>query len=143
MFGLHLPTQKILNSDLKGLKSSNGEVRFDATNFSATYMESVAPGGICTQFEVGRKVPKTKSKPELIMFQINLLEVEEGPKVIWQLEEEELKRVTRLQGNSGIDDEDDDSTDSATDDSDSTRHVTVRPPGGRLRTSTPYFSVRE
>ena len=134
-----------LDSDLKGLKSSNGEVRFDATNFSATYMESIAPGGICTQFEVGRKVPKTKSKPELIMFQIELLEVEEGPKVIWQLEEEELKRVTRLQGNSGIDDEDDDSTDSATDDSDqdTTRHVAVRPPGGRLRTSTTYFSVRK
>ena len=54
-------------------------------------MESSAPGGICTQFEVGRKVSKTKSKPELIMFQIELLEVEEGPKVIWQLEEEELK----------------------------------------------------
>ena len=77
------------------------------------------------------------------MFQIELQEVEEGPKVFWQLEEEELKRVTRLQGNSGIDDEDDDSTNSATDDSDqdTTHHVAVRPPGGRLRTSSTYFSV--
>ena len=52
--------------------------------------------------------------------------------------------MTRLQGNSGIDDEDDDLMDSATDDSDqdTTRHVAVRPPGGRLRTST-CFSVRK
>ena len=120
-----------LDKDLCGQISADG-ILYDS-NFSATYLESVSSSG--SLYEMGRKVPKTKAKPDHIMTDVCLSRSSRSDSH-YMLGEEEMRRIMLILeptdlGESSSESERDDGDDDDDDDDDqeATRCLVVRTSG--------------
>ena len=116
-----------LDEDLCGQCSADG-ILYD-NNFSATYLESVSSS--CSMYDMGRKVPKTKAKPDLILTDVCLSRPSSSDSQ-YLLGEEEMRRImfivqpTDLEENSSESENDGGDDDY---DQEATRRLVVRTSG--------------